>query len=199
MFQKNSSTYAQDLSGTQLGGRRVQEFTRGRAGRFRSRPSSSDLTRIRHFKNAATASLFVWQRPIDGYNIDARAENSRCLSRDVGARDIKDVQCGVALLGPLIIEYRLLRSGGRAHPYTARFLSSMDSSAHCSLECFILLLTSGGPDLFTGRIRIKGYRSGHDATPSRFVRAQAHHEWRHFCGRTAVTTSIQTGWARVGG
>jgi hypothetical protein len=89
---KISSTYAQDLSRTQLGGRRVQEFTRGRAGRFRSPPSSSDLTRIRHFKNAATASLFVWQRPIDGYNIDARAENSRCLSRDVEARDIKDVQ-----------------------------------------------------------------------------------------------------------
>jgi hypothetical protein len=46
----------------------------------------------------------------------------------------------------------------------------MDSGEHCSLERFILLLSSGSPDLFTGWIRIKGYRSGHDATP-RFVRA----------------------------
>jgi hypothetical protein len=41
----------------------------------------------------------------------------------------------------------------------------MDSGEHCSLERFILLLTSGSPDVFTRCIRIKGYQSGHDATP----------------------------------
>jgi hypothetical protein len=53
------------------------------------------------------------------------------------------------LIGPLIIQDGFLRSGRRAHPYRARFLSRMNSGEHCSLERFILLLSSGSPDLFT--------------------------------------------------
>ena len=101
---------------------------------------------------------------------------SRCARpRMTAASEAESRAVPRLLLRPLIIENRLLRSGSRAHPYTTRFLSRMNSGEHCSSERFILLLTSGSLDLLTGSVSIKGYRSRHEPFP-RFVRpcAEAH-------------------------
>jgi hypothetical protein len=91
---------------------------------------------------------------------------SRCARpRMTAASEAESRAVPRLLLRPLIIENRLLRSGSRAHPYTTRFLSRMNSGEHCSSERFILLLTSGSLDLLTGSVSIKGYRSRHEPFP----------------------------------